>query len=265
MAVKTKTRPGTTEVRPFTVENSPGGPRRPEKADRGHPMAGKGNRRRPVAGRATRDDSGRRPLLGERVRLAQGRGAAERRTAVHYHHRRGGHPLHSRPLEARGRAAAHRDARVAGFGDRADENHRTAHRSHGARRERVGCLPPGDPVTARPRFLGQADLAGLEPGEDRDRLDRADEASRLLAVRRAGRRLGCGRRGPDGCAGASGAARHPHQHARGGPTRDRPAVPGRHHGRETTPWVRCHPVCPTTKCVLPRKSTSSGSTWPMPS
>ena len=44
--------------------------------------------------------------------------------------------------------------------------------------------------------------------------DRADEASRLHELRGAGRRLGCGRRRPDGRAGAAGVAGHSHQHAR---------------------------------------------------
>ena len=48
--------------------------------------------------------------------------------------RRARHPFHSRPLPARGRAAADRHARVARLDHRAAEDHRAAHQSHGARR-----------------------------------------------------------------------------------------------------------------------------------
>jgi hypothetical protein len=44
-------------------------------------------------------------------------------------------------------------------------------------------------------------------------LGRTDEAPRLPALRRPGRRLGCVCRRPDGLAGAYGIACHPHQHA----------------------------------------------------
>ena len=40
-----------------------------------------------------------------------------------------GHPLHPRPLEARGRAAGDRHARLAGLDHRAAQDHRAAHRS----------------------------------------------------------------------------------------------------------------------------------------
>jgi hypothetical protein len=42
----------------------------------------------------------------------------------------GGDPLHSRSLRARGRAAAHRYARVARLDDRAAEDHRSPHQAH---------------------------------------------------------------------------------------------------------------------------------------
>ena len=71
--------------------------------------------------------------------------------------RRARHPLHPRPLQARGRAAAGRLPRLAGLGRRAAEAHRPAHRPDRARRERVGRLPRGDPVDAGLRVLRQAD------------------------------------------------------------------------------------------------------------
>ena len=42
--------------------------------------------------------AGARPLLGQRLRLAQGGSEAERASAIHHQHRRGGHPLHPRPF-----------------------------------------------------------------------------------------------------------------------------------------------------------------------
>src|SRR5215212_5797658 len=77
-------------------------------------MARKGDRRRSVAGRAARDDSGTRALLGHRLRLAQGGGETERPTAVHDRDRWARYSFHSRWFEARKCVAAHRHARMAG-------------------------------------------------------------------------------------------------------------------------------------------------------
>ena len=54
----------------------------------------------PVARRAAGDDAEARALLGDGLRLAQGRGEAERPAAVHDRDRRARHPLHPRALEA---------------------------------------------------------------------------------------------------------------------------------------------------------------------
>ena len=70
-------------------------------------------------------------------------------------------------------------------------------------------------------FSGKPTRAGLGAGAHRTRLDRADEAPRIHEIRGARRRLGCAYRRPDGGAGASGIARHPHQHGRRGSTRNR--------------------------------------------
>ena len=48
-----------------------------------------------IARRAARDGAETRTLLADRLRLAQGRGEAERLTAIHDNHRRTGHSFHS--------------------------------------------------------------------------------------------------------------------------------------------------------------------------
>ena len=105
-----------------------GGPRGPACPHRGHALAREGGRRGCLAGRAAGDDPGARALLGDRVRLAQVRGEAQRLPAVHHRDRRAGHPLRPRSLQARGRAAADRLPRMAGLVRRADEDRRSAHR-----------------------------------------------------------------------------------------------------------------------------------------
>ena len=62
------------------------------------------------------------------------RGAAQRLPAIHHRDRRAGHPLHPRPLEARGRAAGHRHARLARLDHRAAQDHRPADQPDGIRR-----------------------------------------------------------------------------------------------------------------------------------
>ena len=62
-------------------------------------------------------------------------------------------------------------------------------------------------------FSGKPTATGWDPDSHRPRLDRADAAPRLHALRGAGRRLGECRHRADGAAGAAGIARHPHQHA----------------------------------------------------
>ena len=49
-----------------------------------------------------------------------------------------GHSFHSRPFEARKRAAAHRHARMARLDHRTDEDHRSADQSHRTWRK---CMP----------------------------------------------------------------------------------------------------------------------------
>ena len=152
----------------------------------------------------------------DRLRLAQGRGEAERAAAVHDRDRRGRHPLHPRQVAARGRAAADHDARLARLGDRAARDRRPAHRPDRARRPRRGRVRPGAAVPARLRLLGRADRARLERRPRRAGLGGADAPPRLHPLRRPGRRRGRRRHRRDGPPGARGAARHPHELARDG-------------------------------------------------
>src|SRR3984957_12458146 len=98
-------------------------------------MARPRNGHRSIAGPPAWDAAETRELLGDRVRLAQGRGATERLPAVHHRDRWAGHPLHSRSFPTQERVAAHRHARLAGFGDRATEDYRSADQSDRTRRE----------------------------------------------------------------------------------------------------------------------------------
>ena len=68
-------------------------------------------------------------------------------------------------------------------------------------------------------FSGKPTATGWDPVHIARRLDRADAAPRLHAVRRAGRRLGRADHRVMGAQGPAGAARHPLQHARHGPAR----------------------------------------------
>ena len=98
-------------------------------------------------------------LLGDRLRLAQVRGEAERAAAVHDRDRRGRHPLHPREVAARGRVAADHDARLARLGHRAARDRRPAHRPDRARRTRRGRVRPRAAVPARLRLLRRADAS----------------------------------------------------------------------------------------------------------
>ena len=59
------------EIRPFHVEIPDDADRRPAPAHRGDALAEQGACRRPLAGRPAGDDSGARPLLDDRLRLAR--------------------------------------------------------------------------------------------------------------------------------------------------------------------------------------------------
>ena len=133
--------------------------------------------------------------------------------------RRARHSFHPRALETRQGLADDRHARLARLDHRAAQDHRAAHRSDRAWRQRIGCLPSRHPVAARLRLLRQADEARMESGHHRQGMGDADAAPRLHELRGAGRRLGQCHLGSDGPAAAAGIARHSHQHGGHGSTR----------------------------------------------
>ena len=213
MAVMADKPAGDTAIRPFTIETPEADLDDLRRTHRGDALADQGARRRSLAGRATRHDAGARPLLDDRVRLAQVRGETERAGAVHDRDRRGGHPLHPRALAARGRAAADHDPRLARLGRRAARDRRPADRPDRARRRRRGRVPPGLAVDTRLRLLGSAGRSRLGRGSHWASLGGADEAPRLRPLCRPGRRPGSRRHRRDGPPGARGPARRPHQRA----------------------------------------------------
>ena len=79
--------------------------------------------------------------------------------------------------------------------------------------EAVGCVPPGDSVNAGLRILRKTDHPRVGCTPHRACLGRADEAPRVHEIRGARRRLGRSHHRLMGCTGASGVARHSHQHA----------------------------------------------------
>ena len=99
-----------------------------------HAVAREGDRDRSSQGVQLATMQRARALLGDGLRLAQGRGETERAAAVHHRDRRAGHPLHPRPLETQECAAARGQPRLARLDHRAVEDHRSAGQSHGARR-----------------------------------------------------------------------------------------------------------------------------------
>ena len=200
-------------IRPFSVRIPEEAVRRPAPADRGHALARPGDGRRPVAGRPAREDPGAGPLLGHRLRLAQGRGEAQCPAAVHHRDRRARYPLHPRPLASPERPAADHDAWLAGLRVRAAQDRRSADRPDRARRTRGRRLRPGPAFDAGLRLLRQANRQGLESRPHRARLGGPDEAPRVHPLRRPGWRLGRPCLERDGAPGAGRTARHPHQPA----------------------------------------------------
>ena len=179
----------------------------------------------------------------------------ERPAAVRHRDRWARHSFHSRSFETRQRVAAHRHARMARLDHRADEDHRAADQSDGARRERIGRVPSGDSVDAGLRVFGQADDHGLGRSSHRASLGRADEAPRLHEIRGARRRLGWARRGSDGRAGArrSCSASTPTSRARFRQTSTKRRSPVRRHRLASRPRrSSCSSACsPSTAKASP--------------
>ena len=114
-----------------------GRPRRPPGPARPRALARRAPRRRRLRRQPVVRPLARRPLA-ERLRLARGRGPDQRLPAVHDRDRRPARPLPPRPLARAGRAAAHRDPRLARIDRRVPRHHRPADRSPEPRRR------PGD-------------------------------------------------------------------------------------------------------------------------
>ena len=116
-------------ITPFKIAIDHRADRRPETPLARDTLAGQGNAERLVAGHSARLRAGRLPLLGEGLRLARARSAAEPVPAIPHDDRRCRHPLHPRPFAARERVATRDDARLAGIDRRVSESHRTADES----------------------------------------------------------------------------------------------------------------------------------------
>ena len=201
-----------SEIRPSTSTS----PKRSSLSSAAHrlgALAQQGAGRRSVAGRAARDAAGARALLGDRLRLAQGRGGAQRAAAVQDRDRRGGHPLHPRQVTARGRVAVDHDARLARLGHRAAGHSRPAHRPDRARRTGGDAFDLVLPSLPGYGFSAEPTEIGWDPG--RVAAAWAELMNRLgYTLRRPGRRRGGPRHRRDGPPGARGAGRNPHEPAR---------------------------------------------------
>ena len=124
--------------------------RRSAPAPAHHALARGRARRRLVAGHPARLRAGRVRVLGREVRLARARAQAQRAPAVPHEHRRARHPLLSRALAARGRAADRDHARLAGLGGGVPEGDRAARRS----RPRTAAAPPTRSTSCVPSLPG---------------------------------------------------------------------------------------------------------------
>ena len=179
---------------------SGGGPGRPPPTHRRGELAQQGTRRRSLPGRAARDAAGARPLLADRLRLAQGRGEAQRLAPVHDRDRRPRHPLHPRALQ-------HEDAlpliMTHGWPGSVIELLETVGpltdpTAHGGTPRTPS---PRAAVPARLRLLQRARRARLGRRPHRAGLGTADEPPRLHPLRRPGWRRGRPRHRHDGSPG----------------------------------------------------------------
>ena len=168
--------------------------------------AGPTRRRSPIdPGRPAGEAPPARRVLGNRLRLAQGRGDAQRAAAVHHGDRRTGHPVRAHPLAAR--ATPCRLLMTHGWPGSIIELLKvieplTDPTAHGGRAEDAFHLVL--PTMPGYGFSGNPTDDRLEPGPDGERVPRADAPARVPAVRLPGRRLGRDHLGAAGGAGAEG-------------------------------------------------------------
>ena len=211
-----------------SCEYPQGSDRQASPADRGHAMAGKGNRRRFFAGRAARDDAGTRSLLVDGLRLAEGRSEAQCLAAVHDELSTDStfiSFMSGRTKRMRFRSSS-RTAGPARCSSRSSSSIRSPIRPRMAGRptDAFHVVIPSMPGYG---FSGKPTSTGWGP----ERMGRAwaELMKRLGYTRYCGarRRLGCVCRRSDGFAGTSGTTCHPHQHACYRSRRSRQGAPGR--------------------------------------
>ena len=246
-------RPTGAAIRPFRVEIPRSGARRSAPADLRDALARAGDGRRPVAGRAARDDAGARALLGDATTTGAGarRGSTPCRKFIteidgldiHFIHVRSKH-ANALPIIVTHGWPGSVVEQLKIIGPLTDP---TAH--GGSAEDAFDVVIPSMPGYG---FSGKPTDDRLGSAAHRPRLDRADEAPRLHAVRRAGRRLGRARHRADGRAGAAGTARHPHQHARRRAARNRRGAFSRR--------ARCRPASRPTRSARASSSPSSTRT-----
>ena len=127
-------------------------------------------------------------LLADGLRLAQGRGGAQRLPAVRDDRRR---PPGALPARALARARRHPDGphpRMARLGHRVPLGHRTADRPGRPRRRPRRCVPSRRTVAARIRLLRPDHRDRCRRSRHRHCLRRADGEAGLRQLRRPGRR-----------------------------------------------------------------------------
>ena len=192
-------------IRPFRVDIPEDRARRPSPPRARDALARQGNGRRPIAGRAAGEAAGARSLLGHGLRLAQGwkrdsmrcRSSSRRSTGVdiHFIHVRSRHPNALPVIITHGWPGSVIE-QLKIIGPLTDPT------AYGGRAEDAfDVVIPSMPGYG---FSGKPTEHGLESRPHRARLGRADEAPRLHALRRPGRRLGLARLERDGAPGAAG-------------------------------------------------------------
>ncbi|AQW53165.1 hypothetical protein SHXM_06628 [Streptomyces hygroscopicus] len=174
---------------PLPHRRPPARPRRSAPTPGTHPLAGTAPRRRLVRRGLARPRPRAGRVLGHRVRLAGAGGAAERVPPVHDGDRRAAGALPPYPLTRAGCPAAADHPWLAGFGRGVHRGHRPADRSARTRGRPGRRLPRRHPVPPRLRLLRPAPRTRLGRPPHRHRVDGADAAPGVRALRHAGWRL----------------------------------------------------------------------------